>query len=64
MESDPRPLGSDNVTSLEKPTGMRRAQTALEIVLAAVWQDHTWNLKAPGFQVPSTPEPVHMGPNL
>jgi hypothetical protein len=42
LASDPRPVGSENVQSLEQLAHMRRAQNAIEVALAAVRQGQSW----------------------
>jgi hypothetical protein len=64
IDRDPRPLGSENVQSLEQLAHVRRAQTAIEIALAAGRLGQTSQAELPGLVVHSAPEPLHRGPDL
>jgi hypothetical protein len=62
--SDPLPLGSHNVHSLEQLTHMRRAQTAVEVAIALVRHDRSFRQDPSGFEVSSARRPVLQGPCL
>jgi hypothetical protein len=64
IASGPRPLGSENVQSLEQLAHVRRAQTAIDIALAAVRLGQSSQAEGPGLAVHSAPDPVHQGPDL
>jgi conjugative relaxase-like TrwC/TraI family protein len=64
VTSDPRPLGSENVQSLEQLTHLRRAETAIAIALAAVREGRSLHPEAHGLDVSYDPAPARPGPEL
>jgi hypothetical protein len=62
--SDPRPLGSEDVESLEQLAHLQRARCSIDVALTAVRLGQFWQADGPLLDVHSAPQPVHQGPHL